>query len=310
MSSSNVADAEAKKEYVREKQLHHLFELLASKALEARPANIFKFLRETLEEIEKGESRAHKHDPSQILFDRAPTATAGGAAAGASDAAAAGGSKPSPQQPQQGPLKMTLAVFGLDNAGKSALIAAMGGNVDPNTTPTVGFSPSIFETAKIKLCVFDLGGGRNFRGIWPHYYHDCHGCIYVIDSADTTRLEEATTVLHDVSRHKFMQGKPLLVFANKSDVAGAKSVSEIQQRIKLDPSMGTDNVKFMPCCAIKEDPNIDEGVDWLLAHVEKNYAELSTLVSRQCAEFKEEKKRKMEEQQRRVEAQKKLDALA
>ena len=32
---------------------------------------------------------------------------------------------------------------------------------------------------------YDLGGGKTFRGIWPKYYHEVHGFIFVVDSTDS-----------------------------------------------------------------------------------------------------------------------------
>ena len=34
------------------------------------------------------------------------------------------------------------------------------------------------------VTIYDLGGSKSFRGIWPKYYHEVHGFIFVVDSAD------------------------------------------------------------------------------------------------------------------------------
>jgi len=289
----------SKKLYVKDKQLHHLFELLATKALQNRPENIFAYLRDQLTLIENGEKNAHKHDPSQILYDKQSQHH---------DLNGHTGDKPSTD-----PIKLTIAVFGLDNAGKTALIAAMGGNPDSNTQPTVGYTPSIFETEKFKLCVFDLGGGRNFRGIWHHYDHDCHAFIYVVDSADKERMEESAQTFEDVLDHRFMKGKPYLIFANKADKAGKAQDALESVRTALKIKQDTASVRVLPCVAINEDEKIDEGVDWLLNTVSKDYKRLSALVQAHCNEAKEEKRKKLEEQRARVEAaqaQRKLDELS
>ena len=37
------------------------------------------------------------------------------------------------------------------------------------------------------VTIYDLGGSKSFRGIWPKYYHEVHGFIFVVDSADRYR---------------------------------------------------------------------------------------------------------------------------
>lgn len=269
-SSNNNAEEEKRAQYCRDKGIHHLFELLATRTLKEMPENIFQFLRDELTQIEEEEKRAHSYDPSQIR-------TKG----------------------DGGLMKITLAIFGLDNAGKTALLSAMGGNIDTNTTPTIGFSPTSFQTDKYEICIFDLGGGSNFRGIWPHYYHDCHGIIYVVDAADEARVAESAAVFGEIVNHKFMARKPVLVFANKHD-APTFNGELVKSRLQLGALGGP--TKFLTSCAIREDANIDAGVEWLLTTVESNYGALAKRVQEDTAEVKEEKKRRLAEQQARVEA--------
>jgi Arf/Sar family protein len=272
------SEEQQKLEYVKSKGVHHLFELLASKVLISRPDNIFSFLREELTRIEEEERRPHHaHDPSQVFVPAALE-----------------------NKMPQGNLKVTIAVLGLDNAGKTALIAAMGGSPDPNTTPTVGYSPSMFTTDKYEICVFDLGGGKNFRGIWTHYYHDLHGVVYVVDSADTARLQESADVFKDLIAHPRVEGKPLLVFANKSDAASGKAIDIVKQKLNID-AVKTAEKKVLASCAIRDDPAIEEGIEWLMNAIATRYSELAALVKAQTEEMKLEKRKRLEEQRRRVE---------
>jgi len=304
MSAVDQEEQEKRAAYVKEKQLHHLFELLATKTLQNRPENVFEFLRNQLNSIEEGEKNAHKYDPSELLYNdkhHQPAHHLHGPA-GEHHEKADGGSP-------SGQLKVNLAIFGLNNAGKTALVSAMGGNVDPNTTPTVGYSPMHFETDDFMLCIFDLGGAKNFRGIWPHYYHDCHGFIYVIDSADTERFDEAQTAFDEFSQHEYVKGKPILVFSNKRDLEGARSQSFIGGEL-LGLSKLESMTKIIQSCAVVEGQTeeVDEGVEWILDTIKTNYGTLSTLVTDQTAMVKAEKKKRLEEQRRRVEEQKAAEA--
>jgi len=275
-----MSEQEARLRYCKDKNVHHLFELLATKVLYERPENIFSFLREQLTKIEEAEAKANSHDPSKIR-----STGEGGAL-----------------------VKITLGVFGLDNAGKTAILSAMGGEVDPNTTPTVGFSPTHFQTDKHDICIFDLGGGKNFRGIWNHYYHDCHGYIYVVDSADAARATESATVFTEFAENKFVQAKPILIFANKKDLPASKAPAVIES-LALEKKLGVGQpFKVVHSCAVKEDPAVESGVEWILSTVEKNYAQICKKVKDDTAEVQAEKKRKLAEQQARVEALRKQAA--
>lgn len=266
MSTISNSEAEARTQYCKTKNVHHLFELMATKVLLDKPDNVFPYLRDLLTKVEEAEKKDHTHDPTKI------------------------------QHRSDGLMKMTVAIFGIDNAGKTALLSAMGGQIDAETQPTVGFSPTQFQTDKYDICIFDLGGAKNFRGIWTHYFHDCHAVIYVVDAADDSRLGESAQVFKDVVTHKCMQGKPVLVFANKKDKLGNKgpSAEQIAERAlsiqKVLPA--TTPVRVIGTCAIQDDASVESGVEWIFSAVEQNYPILSDRVKSDTLEIQEEKKRK------------------
>ena len=78
------------------------------------------------------------------------------------------------------------------------------------------------------VTIYDLGGSRSFRGIWPKYYHEVHGFIFVVDSSDPSRLSECSSVLQGMLGHSQVQGKPILLLANKADIEHA------QVRLRVD----------------------------------------------------------------------------
>lgn len=49
------------------------------------------------------------------------------------------------------------------------------------------------------------------------------GLIFVVDSSDTARLNEARSELHKIINDREMKDALLLVFANKQDTPGRKS---------------------------------------------------------------------------------------
>lgn len=68
---------------------------------------------------------------------------------------------------------------------------------------------------RLRLTVIDLSGQEKYLKLWECYYADAAAVIYVIDSADAPRLPAAKSVLDVLMSHKHLEGKPLLLLANK-----------------------------------------------------------------------------------------------
>lgn len=68
--------------------------------------------------------------------------------------------------------------------------------------------------------MWDVGGQDKIRPLWRHYYSGTQGLIFVVDSSDTARLEEARSELHKIINDREMKDALLLVFANKQDIQG------------------------------------------------------------------------------------------
>ena len=43
----------------------------------------------------------------------------------------------------------------------------------------------------LKVIIWDLGGQIKMRNMWEKYYDDANAIIFVVDSSDVSRLEEA-----------------------------------------------------------------------------------------------------------------------
>ena len=87
-----------------------------------------------------------------------------------------------------------LLMLGLDNAGKTCAAKSLVGESLDNVAPTIGFSKVPTKYKGFNVTIYDLGGSKSFRGIWPKYYHEVHGFIFIVDASDTERLEETAEV--------------------------------------------------------------------------------------------------------------------
>uniref|UniRef100_A0A7S1JAY0 Uncharacterized protein n=1 Tax=Eutreptiella gymnastica TaxID=73025 RepID=A0A7S1JAY0_9EUGL len=271
-----AANSRGKMDYIKEHKIHILFEQLAGTLLADKPAQPIPFLIEQLKAIHNGNLAATKPEPTPAVV-----------------------AAPEPEKPKD-PYKVTLAVFGLDAAGKSTMISAVAGEVDPNLAPTVGFNPNHFQSESWDLMMFDLGGGPKFRNVWKEYYSELHGIIFVVDSADSDRFIEARDALKGILDDSRAAGKPLLIFANKQDKSTAKTAAEMETILEVKD---IERHHVFGCSAIADpvDENIEKGLEWVLEEVTTSFDALSERIKMQLAEDKERRRQAMAEQAKRVE---------
>jgi GTPase SAR1 family protein len=85
---------------------------------------------------------------------------------------------------------------------------------------TVGFNVETVTYKNVKFNVWDVGGQDKIRPLWRHYYTGTQGLVFVVDSQDRERLDEAKQELHRILSDREMKECLLLVFANKQDLPG------------------------------------------------------------------------------------------
>nr|KAG5702232.1 hypothetical protein BaRGS_030587 [Batillaria attramentaria] len=115
---------------------------------------------------------------------------------------------------------------------------------------------------KMSECEAEIVKGR-YRNLWEHYYRECHGIIFVIDSSDKLRMVVAKDELDLLLQHPDLKNRriPILFFANKMDLR--ESVSSV----KCSSLMGLEQIRDKPwhICASNAvtGEGLSEGVDWL-----------------------------------------------
>ena len=70
----------------------------------------------------------------------------------------------------------------------------------------------------------DVGGQDKIRPLWRHYYTGTQGLVFVIDSQDRDRIDEAKQELYRILQDREMKDCLLLVFANKQDLPNGASL--------------------------------------------------------------------------------------
>merc|ERR1711993_56837 len=86
---------------------------------------------------------------------------------------------------------MRILMVGLDAAGKTTVLYKLKLGEAITTIPTIGFNVETVEYKNLNFTVWDIGGQDKIRRLWRHYYQGTQGLIFVVDSNDRDRVEDA-----------------------------------------------------------------------------------------------------------------------
>merc|ERR1712150_321391 len=107
----------------------------------------------------------------------------------------------------------------------------------------------------------DTGGHEKMRPLWRHYYKGSDGVIFVVDSNDRDRTDDAREELSICLNEDDLRDTALLVFANKQDLPNAMSTAEITDKLGLH-NLRNRQWFIQSACATTGD-GLYEGLDWL-----------------------------------------------
>ena len=150
---------------------------------------------------------------------------------------------------------MRILMVGLDAAGKTTILYKLKLGEVVTTIPTIGFNVETVDYKNISFTVWDVGGQDKIRNLWRHYYQNTQGLIFVVDSNDKARIEDAKNELH-----KMLQ-------EDKQDLPHAMSAPELTEKLGLQKLTGR-QWYIQACCATTGD-GLYEGLDWLSDVVSK-----------------------------------------
>jgi len=160
-----------------------------------------------------------------------------------------------------------IVMVGLDSAGKTTALYRLKLDSYLNTVPTIGFNCERVRGSKgkskgVNFTVWDVGGQEKLRPLWKSYTRHTDGIIFVLDSLDEERFEEAKVELSRTVRTNDNLGVPVILLANKQDLPGAKEPHEIETILQLREMLHNTLYHVQPACAITGE-GLDEGIEAL-----------------------------------------------
>merc|ERR1711904_711512 len=154
-----------------------------------------------------------------------------------------------------------ILMVGLDAAGKTTILYKLKLGEVVTTIPTIGFNVEKVEYKNINFTVWDIGGQDKIRKLWRYYYANTQGLIFVVDSNDRDRIEDAREELSKMLAEDEMRDAAVLVFANKQDLPNSMKAAEGTEKLGLQ-NMRNRQWFIQSVCATTGD-GLYEGLDWL-----------------------------------------------
>mmetsp|Transcript_43715 Transcript_43715/g.68151 ORF Transcript_43715/g.68151 Transcript_43715/m.68151 type:complete len:183 (+) Transcript_43715:62-610(+) len=157
--------------------------------------------------------------------------------------------------------EMRILMLGLDAAGKTTVLYRLKLGEVLTTVPTVGFNVETVEYKNISFNVWDVGGQDKIRKLWRYYYENTQGLIFVVDSNDRDRIEDAREELMKILSEDEMRDAAVLVLANKQDLPHSMTAAEVSDKLGLR-NVHQRHWFIQSACATTGD-GLYEGLDWL-----------------------------------------------
>ncbi|CAF1065183.1 unnamed protein product [Rotaria sordida] len=135
---------------------------------------------------------------------------------------------------------LRVAVFGLENSGKTSLVQCLKTSNKISKTfkyisthGVIAVNVHLNMQTNINLLIFDCGGCKHQRHIWPHLFNNSDLILFTVDSIDLNCLNDAKQALFDLLTDENLINKPLLIVFTKSDKRKNRNINQLEQALDL-----------------------------------------------------------------------------
>ncbi len=119
------------------------------------------------------------------------------------------------------PVKLFL--FGIDNAGKTAITMTIKNEKVVSILPTITYEITRWVIKAFEIAVWDAPGQIKFREEWKNGLVNAQVLMYVLDTTDAARFDESKRELDKILNANETTGIPLLFCFHKMDLPEARA---------------------------------------------------------------------------------------
>jgi small GTP-binding protein len=162
-------------------------------------------------------------------------------------------------------------ILGLDAAGKTTILYKwkLGENI--TTIPTIGFNVETVAHRRNLFTFWDVGGCDKIRPLWKHYFQGTKFIVFVVDSSDRERLNNPDNGWYNDTKQLMnwliesdeLKGVALLILANKQDIPGACTSSEIEASLGVEKLRRSGRTVYVQASSALTGDGLYEGLDWM-----------------------------------------------
>jgi len=167
-----------------------------------------------------------------------------------------------------------IVLIGLQYAGKTTLVNWLKEKRFTRPKPTAGVVVEKIEIDDIFFNIYDISGQKTFReDMWKSNVLTSLGVIFVLDSSDTLRLNEASIWYWKMVQEwlgESYSDKTILFLANKSDLKTSLSLDKIINELKLDEMSSYPNISFQFFkTSVRNEENIELAFKWFVSKIRR-----------------------------------------
>ena len=162
--------------------------------------------------------------------------------------------------------ELKILILGLYGSGKTNIIYKLKTGEFVNTIPSIEFNVETFDFKNHKIIIWEKAGQFKLRPIIRHYYNNTDGLIFVVDSSDIDRIEEAKKELSMFLEEEELRDCAVLLMANKQDLNCAISPNEIANKLGLET---LNRKSLVQGTSAVTGEGLKEGLDWIVSEILK-----------------------------------------